>query len=166
MTLIPWKSKDRARDIQRSYPSYGAYDPAPLFRTEMDRLFSRFFGGLDQPWDDVFGGGEWLPAFDVSDTDTEVTVRAEVPGVDPKQLEITVSGDMLTIAGEKRDTVERKGEHWFQSERRFGQFRRSIQLPAAVDADKVSADHSNGVVTITLPKLEQAKPKRVTVKPA
>jgi len=159
MSLIPWRGKQRQRDDHvESFPLSG-------FRQEMDRLFDRFFGGT---WglmpEGGFPGGEWLPSLDVSETDSEVLVRAEVAGVDPKAIDISLSGPMLTIAGEKKESFESQNENCYRSERRFGAFRRSLQLPAEVDQEKVSAEHKNGVLTIRLKKLQSAKPKKIPVR--
>ena len=160
MTLVPWRGKRREDQLEET----GLSSPIDYFRSEMDRLFDRFFGReTSMPF---FGGGPragWAPSLDVSEDDTSVTVRAEVPGLDPKDLEITVSGQVLSLAGEKRETSESKGENYFHTERRFGSFRRSVQLPTPVDTDKVSAEHKNGVVIIVLHKQQSAVPKRIPV---
>jgi HSP20 family protein len=131
----------------------------------MDKAFDRFlrepFGGLNGMWPEM---DQWGPTLDLSETDTHVIVKAEIPGVDPKAIDITLAGNLLTIAGKKEESSERKGESYFHSERRFGSFRRSIQLPAYVDSEKVSADHAHGVLTIQLEKQASATPKRVAVK--
>ena len=107
--------------------------------------------------------GDWAPSLDVVESDRQVTVKAEVPGVDLKDLDITISGNVLTLTGKKSDSTEQKGDSWYHSERRFGTFQRSIQLPSYVDIEKVSAEHSNGVLTIRLEKLASATPKRIPV---
>jgi HSP20 family protein len=133
----------------------------------MDQLFERFFGRTWDVMESGFGAmTAWAPSLDVSETDTEITVRAEVPGIDPKDLEITVSGQMLTLAGEKKETAEHRGENVYRSERRFGSFRRSVQLPTPVDTEKVTAEHKNGVLLIRLQKDQKAVAKRIPVKSA
>lgn len=160
MSLVPWRQKSRPTELMESDP-LGALG---RLRSEMDRVFDRFFGGHGF-WDEGGALRSWAPAVDVTETDTEVTVRAEMPGIAPGDIEVTVSGEMLTISGEKKETRERKGENFFQSERHFGSFRRSVALPASVDSEKVSAEHQNGVLTVTLKKKQSALPKRITVKP-
>lgn len=136
-------------------------------RDEMERTFDRF---LDEP----FGLFEpkslraegWIPTLDVSETDTAITVRAEVPGIAAKDLDVSVSNHTLTISGQKEEQKEEKGEDYYQCERRFGSFRRVIELPEAADADKVTAESENGVVTIHIAKKPGAKPKQVQIKPA
>lgn len=158
MSMIPWRGKRQDAEVE----PFGALD---VFRSEMDRIFDRFLGGNWSPGR-MGGMGDWLPSVDVSETDKEITVRAEVPGLDPDDLDVSVTGNVLTFSGEKKESSEKKGENYSYTERRFGSFRRSITLPAAVDAGKVSAKHRNGVVTIVLPKLESERPKRIPVKEA
>lgn len=161
MNLIPWRGKREEVD----WDDFWSRSPLATFRTEMDRLFDRFLAGSET----AFGPGrwgDWAPSLDITETEKDVTVRAEVPGVDPKELEITVSGQVLTLAGQKKEFTEHKGENFHHSERRFGSFRRSIQLPASVDSEKISAEHKNGVVTIKLHKIASAAPKRIPVRSA
>lgn len=139
--------------------------PVVRARDEMDRMFDRFFGGESSFAPAVLGGASaWAPFIDVVEGEGEITVRAEVPGVDPKELEITVTGDVLTIAGEKKESSETKDENFVHAERRFGSFRRTVQLPTDVDTDKISAEHRNGVVLIHLKKRDSVLPKRIEVK--
>ncbi len=160
MALIPWRGKQRTPDVRPVEES-----PLTQFRAEMDHLFDRF---LREPWGmlerGLGGPGEWMPSLDITETDREITIRAEVPGIDPEHLDIRISGNVLTLSGEKSESSERKDENCFHAERRFGAFRRSIQLPSEVDADKVSAEHANGVVTIRAPKLPGAQPRKIQVK--
>jgi HSP20 family protein len=136
-------------------------------REAMDRTLEQF---LNEPWGLVepkmLRSEGWFPAIDVSETDAEVTIRAEVPGIPAKDLDISVTGNVLTIAGKKEEQFEKKGEDFYRSERRFGSFRRVIDLPDIVDANKVTADVDNGVVTIHVAKVPGAKPRQVEIKPA
>ena len=141
-----------------------AVSPLGYVRTEMDRLFDRILG---EPW---FGNGEssslvaWHPSVDVSETEKEFVVRAEVPGVDPKDVSISIEGDQLTIEGEKKETKETKEENYYHCERSFGSFRRMLSLPSSVNPEHVKAEHKNGVVTITLEKHPGAMPKKIPIK--
>ena len=108
-------------------------------------------------------GGMFL---DVSETDDEVQVRAEVPGIEPKDLDISLAGDVLTLSGEKVDEHRSEKESRYYSERHFGSFRRAVKLPCLVDPDHVEAKHRNGVVTVTLRKAVAVRPKRIKVKSA
>lgn len=162
MNLVPWKGKSRNKgndDLFELAP------PIARLRNEMERVFDRFFGAapLEWPadWPAVFGTG--VPALDIAETDDEVVVRVELPGVDAKDLDVTVTGDMLTLTGEKKSQTEQKGENYFHSERRFGSFRRTVRLPTGVDRDSVAASYANGVLTIRMKKQESAKAKKVKV---
>jgi len=129
-------------------------------REEMNDLLNRFWSSSSEP----FGLAEWSPALDVSETDDAVLVHAEIPGIDPKELDIAVVGDTLTIRGEKKDQSEQKGRNYHRVERRYGSFTRSLTLPAAVDADGVTAKAHAGVLQIRLPKKEEAKARRIEIK--
>ena len=101
---------------------------------------------------------------DVTDSEGELRVRAEVPGVDPEKLDIQLTGDVLTISGEKFEESESKEGARTWSERRYGSFSRSVQLPCPVDADSVQAEHRHGVVTVTLRKADAVRTRRIEVK--
>ena len=111
--------------------------------------------------------GEWgafSPQVDVSETEDEIVVSAELPGLDQEDIDLSLSNGTLLIRGEKREEREEEGESYYCSERAYGAFRRDIPLPSAVDAHQVDAVFSQGVLTVTLPKTEEAKAKTVTVK--
>jgi HSP20 family protein len=142
----------------------GMFERLASLREEMDHLFgslSRSFGFPELRMPSIE-----LPAragiadvrFEVSESDKEVEVTAEAPGLDPEDLEITLSEGMLTVKGQKRDRREQKGKDYYISERRYGSFSRSFQAPESVDEDKISAKFENGVLSIRLPK--HGKPKR------
>lgn len=131
-------------------------------RREMDRL-----------WDDYFGPSrralrpaaeEWLPAVDVSEAADKVTIKAEIPGLEAKDIDISITGDMITIKGEKKSEREETKENYHLVERSYGSFSRTLRLPAAVDPDKVEASYKQGVLTITCPKKEEAQPKPIEIK--
>ncbi len=103
---------------------------------------------------------------DVSETDAEVVVKAIVPGVKADEIDISVNDGILTIKGEKKSDETAEGENFFRREIRYGTFARSIALPSRVDHDKAGAEFADGVLTITLPKAEDARPKTITVKAA
>jgi len=139
--------------------------PLAHLRNEMDDLFHRFLGCWDLDWPGLAPlRGGWWPSVDVSEQDDKITVKAELPGVNSEDVEVSVHDGMLTIGGEKKEESEERGEGVYHSERRYGAFRREIRLPAGVDADKVEATCRDGVLTVTLPKTEQAKAKRIEVK--
>jgi len=132
-------------------------------RQAMDRLFddsfvrpSRFTG--------LFGEGAEMP-IDMYQTDEDVVVKATVPGIKPEEVEITITGDTLTIKGETRTEEEVKKENYFRQERSYGAFSRSILLPSSLQTDKAEATFDNGVLTLTIPKAEESKPKQIKIKP-
>ncbi|RMH98913.1 MAG: Hsp20/alpha crystallin family protein [Calditrichaeota bacterium] len=142
-----------------------AFDPFLALRREMDRLFDRFYNefGLTR-WDE--GWGEVFPRVDVKETDREVVVTAELPGIDEKDLDISVSDDVLTLRGEKREEREEREGNFYRMERSYGTFHRDIALPCEVDPDKVEAVYRKGVLTIHLPKKEESRrrAKRIAIK--
>jgi HSP20 family protein len=132
------------------------------FRKEMDRLFDRIWeGGLPEV---TMPLGEWTPALDISEKSDYVLVKAEVPGIDPKDIQITLNHQLLTIAGEKKSEKEEKDEKLYRMERSTGSFARTINLPIAVDPSKVVATFKNGLLTITMPKTAAAKGTIIPIK--
>ena len=137
------------------------------------REVSRLRREMDRLWEDYFGPGRralqplaeaWMPAIDVSESGDKVTVKAEVPGMDAKDIEISMVGDTLTIKGEKKFEKEEKDENYHMVERSYGSFVRTLRMPAPVDANKIEANYKNGVLTITCPKKEEVKPKAIEIK--
>jgi HSP20 family protein len=126
----------------------------------MDRLLERFFG---EPSGSERAVGMWTPRTDVAETKDSVTIKAELPGLEAKDVEVAISGDVLTIKGEKKQEKEEKDEHRHLVERSYGAFSRMVRLPAPVAADKIKATFKNGVLTVTLPKTEEAKQKAIPV---
>ncbi|MBN1890281.1 MAG: Hsp20/alpha crystallin family protein [Thermoflexales bacterium] len=110
------------------------------------------------------GAGFEGPAVDVYQTKDDVIVKAAVPGLDPEDIDVSVTGDMLTIKGEFKQEEKVEKEQYVYQERRFGQFCRQMSLPARVKADKASAEYEHGVLTLKLPKVEEAKPKGLKIK--
>ena len=150
MALLPSRRKEGER-------------PIVSLQREMNRLFDDFFG-RDFFVEPFRGMGEWRPAMDVAETDNAVLVKTELPGLDAKDVEISLSGDVLTIKGEKKEEKEEKTKSFHRVERHYGSFERAIRLPASVKADKVEATFKNGVLTIELPKTEESKAKSVKIK--
>ena len=131
-------------------------------REAMDRLFEESFV---RPWGDwlVPFGAETL-AVDMYETDDEVVVKASLPGVKPEEIDISITGNTLTIKGETKAEEEVKEKNYIRRERRYGAFSRSLALPTEVEADKAEAVFENGVLTLILPKAEEVKPKSIKVK--
>ncbi len=107
--------------------------------------------------------GAGLLPLDVSENDNEFVVRASLPGVKPEDVQITVHGDTLTIQGEAKGEEEKKGERWHLRERRFGSFQRSLSLATPINSEKAQAQFEHGVLTLVLPKSEQAKPRQIKI---
>ena len=132
-------------------------------RKEMDQLFDRF---LEPVWPEMPTLGEWEPTLDVSEDKDTVTVKAELPGVEQKDIAVSLQDGVLTIKGEKQAEKEEKDKRYHRVERSCGAFFRSIRMLAAVEAGKVTATFKDGVVTITLPKAPEAKGTTIPVKAA
>jgi HSP20 family protein len=131
-------------------------------REAMDRLFEDSFVRPSLPT--AFFGETMGAAVDMFQNGKEVVVKASLPGVKPEEVDISVTGDVLTIKGEHKEEEEVKEKNYFRKELRYGTFSRSLQLPVAVKSDKAEALYENGVLTLTLPKAEEAKPKQIKVK--
>ena len=162
MNLIPWR---RPREITGFVEPVAPATSIQRFRDEMDRMFDDLFNGrwgLTEPFSTT--AREYLPALDIEDADDRIIVRAEVPGVAPENVNVTISGHLLTISGEKQETSEHRDGNCWHSERRFGSFKRRVELPADIDAQSVNAEHDNGVVTITVNRKATVRPKTVPVK--
>ena len=149
-------------------------DPFQAFRREMDRMFDRFFGGFGPPssrrmfeMEPFWRGGEegfnfGAPAIDFTEDESAYHLTAELPGLSEKDINLSLSDDMLTISGEKREEKQEaeKEKNYHYTERRFGSFRRVIQLPTHIDRDKIEANFRNGVLNVTLPKSQDAKQRQ------
>jgi HSP20 family protein len=133
-------------------------------REAMDRLFDDAF---TRPFSLLREGG-WsgvsAPAIDMYQTDNEVVVKATIPGFKADQVQINLTGDVLTLKGEVKQEDERKDQAWHIREHRFGAFERAVALPTAVKTDKAEAVFENGILTITLPKTDEVKPKTINIK--
>jgi HSP20 family protein len=131
-------------------------------RREMDRLWDSFLEGrhIRKSEDDR----EWLPSVDVSETKNDLVVRAELPGLESKDIDISMNNGYLTIKGEKKNEREEKDENYHLIERSYGSFSRSVRLPKEVLSDKITASFKNGILKITLPKSEEAKKKEIKIK--
>lgn len=131
-------------------------------RRDMDRLWDSFLEGTPRRRGEE--RGEWLPSLDVSETKNELVVKAEVPGMDAKDIDISLSDGVLTIKGEKKQEKEEKEADYHLIERSYGAFTRSIQLPKEVQGGKINASYKDGILRITLPKSEEAKKKEIKIK--
>jgi HSP20 family protein len=130
-------------------------------RQAMDRLFEDSFVKAPRLWPDSLGGDVLL---DVYQTPNDVVVKASLPGIKPEEVDISITGDVLTIKGEHKEEKEVKEKDYLVKEHRYGSFSRSISVPVSVKSDKAEATFENGVLTLTLPKAEEVKPKQIKVK--
>ena len=174
VTKMPVKSE--AKETDRAP---GEWRPLANLRREIDRLFDDVhLGGWPRPlartlfdvepfWRGMTGFGT-VPVVDIAEKDKEYEITAELPGLDEKNVEVKFADGFLTIKGEKREEKEEKKKDYYLSERRFGSFQRSFQVPESVDADKIVANFKNGVLTVTLPKSPEAqkKEKKIAIKKA
>jgi len=156
--LIPWARKDGAPDAKSREEN-----PIATLQREMNHVFESFWnrvGNLEWPW----GSGE--AKSDMVETDDAVEISIELPGMEMKDIEVTVSDDMLTVKGEKRIERQEEKKGYYLSERSYGTIYRTIPLPPGVDGEKAQASFKNGVLTIRLPQTPEAKAKvkRIEVK--
>ena len=112
---------------------------------------------------DEFGMGRWEPAVDILDNKDKIVIKAELPGVDKKDIKIDLKDHVLTLKGERSYENEVKEDNYYHRERTFGKFQRSFRLPLDLDPDKIKADYQDGVLRIEIPKPEEEKPKQITV---
>jgi HSP20 family protein len=139
-------------------------DPFTAFRREMDRVFESFGRDLGWPSGNL-PAGTMAPSIDVTETDKELKIEAEMPGVDEKDVEVAVTDNVLTIRGEKKAEKEEKKKDYHLVERSYGAYARSITLPFTAEPDKAKASFKNGVLSITLPKPPEitAKAKKIAI---
>lgn len=164
--LIPWKRRKGDQALQRHTEEGNPY--AQLHR-QIDDLFERFFHGWELPFESPMpstlggSGGMSVPAVDVTETDDELQVTADLPGMTEKEIEVTLDEQSLTLRGEKRMDREEKKRNWHVSERSYGSFQRTIPLPSGLDTSKIRANFKNGVLMVRLPKTQDAKARRRTI---
>ncbi len=129
---------------------------------EINRLFDGFLQGGTK--DEDFGLSLWTPAVDIAEQDNDYVVKVELPGMSKDDVKITLESNILTIRGEKKQEKDLKEENYHRIERSYGSFQRSFTLPTTVKSDKIDASYRDGILSITLPKMEEAKPKQIEVK--
>lgn len=128
---------------------------------EMDELFDEFFER--RPARRGLGESDWYPSVDVSEDENEIKVEADLPGMKQKDLDVNIDGNVLTIKGERKREKKTEEEGYYRSERSHGKFQRSFTLPTEIDVDKTKATFKNGVLTLTVPKLQKTKGKRIEI---
>lgn len=156
-TKLPVKSEEKSLSKAES-----SWLPFESLRSEIDRLFDDFTPSVwRRPFNSLsfskFSPSITSPAIDLVEKDTGYEITAELPGMDQKDIEIQFSSNVLTIKGEKQENKDEKKGEYYVSERRYGSFRRSFQVPQGVDADKIAASFKSGLLTIDLPKSAEAQ---------
>jgi HSP20 family protein len=152
----------RELTVWKPYREVTPFRDFERIRKEMDHFWDSFFDiETKKRGDDV---RSWFPSLDVSETKNEIVVKAEVPGMDPKDIDISLSDGVLSIRGEKKQEREEKEEDYHLVERNYGSFARTVALPKEVNHDKINASYKNGVLKVVLPKSEEAKKKEVKIK--
>ena len=149
LDLIPWRKK---REV-------------PKLKDDIDELFDKFMRSFSSSLPEIFGvEGEIWPSVDVLEDKKNIIVKAEIPGMDPSDFDISISDNILTIKGEKKQEKEEKDKNFYMMERQYGTFTRSITLPVEVNEEKVDASYKDGVLKIVIPKVETKKAKTVKIK--
>lgn len=168
MNRMPWRRKenatrrrgDSAANEEKEHPL------APLDR-DMNRMFDDFFGGFELAPFDVWetGWGDFSPQVDIVDNENEIAVSVELPGMDEKDIDVSLSRDTLTISGEKRQEKEDKDKNYYRMERSYGSFSRTIPIPCEVKTEDIEATFKNGVLNVILPKATEGQCRqKITVK--
>lgn len=131
----------------------------------MNKLFDESFRGMSRTGseDDWALGGTWAPAVDIYEQGSDIVLKAELPGVDPKSVDVRLENNTLTLCGERKFDDEIQRENYHRIERSYGAFSRSFTLPSTVDQNNIKADYRDGVLRVTLPKREEAKPKQISI---
>jgi len=148
MTLVRWAPFQNIGTIQH----------------RMNRIFDEALSGHQATSDEDWGlGGSWAPPVDIFEREGNIVLTAELPGVDPKDVDIRVENNVLSLRGSRNFEAETKREDYHRVERAYGSFSRSFTLPNVVDTEKIQADYKDGVLKVTLPQKEEAKPKQISI---
>lgn len=136
------------------------WEPRDLFglRRELDSMFDTFLGRGER------FAVAWTPPMDVTELENEIQIQIELPGMKADDINVSITNNIMTLSGEKKEESERRGEDFHVKERTFGSFTRSVTLPSVVNADKITARFTDGILKISLPKAEEARAKRIEVK--
>lgn len=165
--MVPWRWGGLRRREHEDHPARSFYDEIDSLHRDMDRLFeSVWSGGLGGLTPISLTRHELMPQLDVTEDENAYCVKADLPGIDENDIDITLSDRRLTIRGEKKEDKETNEKDVYRRERSYGQFSRSIEVPTAVDVEKIAASFEKGVLKVTLPKTEDAKgkAKRIEIK--
>lgn len=150
---------------RRTPGTFGTIFSHPAFGPSLQRFFDDFFESAPASGDrESFTQASWIPAVDVKETEDGLTVYVELPGVKKDDITISLEDNVLAVAGERRFERDEKRDNFHRVERSFGKFSRSFRLPANVQGDKVDASFKDGVLVLSLPKAEEAKPRQIAIK--
>jgi HSP20 family protein len=149
---------------QSATPSVRITDPFTLMRQQMNELLSNIWSGNGNGGGNGLFKGAIAPALDVAEKDNSFEIRMDIPGVDSKDLDVEVHGNTVTISGSRKQEKEEKGKTFHRIERSSGSFSRTVTLPCGVSEKEVAAEYTNGVLSVVLPKSEEARPKKVSIK--
>jgi HSP20 family protein len=147
--ILPWK-RNKNNQANKS-------------RRQFDTMYDRFFEPDFMPATSVFGKGKWGPNLDISEGRKDITVKAEIPGIEAKDFDISINGRRLNIRGEKKQEETEEEETYYRVERSYGYFNRTIELPSEVDPNKVDASYKKGILKIKLRKTKSSETKRIKV---
>ena len=145
---------------QRRCEAPTARNPFAMLRYEMDDLISRFWDGEKENW----FAAPFTPSVDLTESTDAFEIRMDIPGLDAKDIDVQVHGNIVTLSGQRKEEKEEKGKTFHRLERRTGSFARTLTLPCEVNEAEVAAEYTQGVLTVKLPKCEEAKSKKVAVK--
>ena len=152
-----------SQSVTRWNSEFPAFRGLHSLQNDMNRIFEEFFRG-DIVAGDSFFSKDWSPAVDIVENKDQYILKAELPGMKKDDVKITVENNVLTIRGEKKNEVEQKEENYHRVERSYGSFERSFAIPGTIKTNDIDAQYKEGVLTLTLPKAEEAKPKMIDVK--
>jgi HSP20 family protein len=147
--ILPWQRKKKSE--------------ANELRLKIDNMYDQFFGPNFLPSTNLFGEGTWVPKLDISEGRKDITIRAEIPGIEAKDLDISIDGRLLTIRGEKKQEEKEKEETYYRVERSYGYFKRTIELPADVNPNNVNASYKRGILKVKLRKAKASESKKIKV---
>jgi HSP20 family protein len=142
---------------------WSPFNEMSLLQNQMNRLFEGALHGWPSESNGTTGTTSWVPAADIYESDNELVVNLDLPGIDPKMVDLRVENNVLTIRGERQFEEKQNQDSYHRVERSYGAFARSFTLSTAVDPEKIRASYKAGVLSITLPKAEAAKPKRIQI---
>src|SRR4051794_10048200 len=154
-SIIPWKKQEPQLNQRKE-----SNDPFWQLQQQMNSVFDNFFGRPSSTLWDGFNGASFAPQIDVSETEKEVRVTAELPGLEEKDVEVTLADQVLTVKGEKRAEQEEEKADYRHTERSYGYFSRSIALPPGVDPEQIKANFRNGLLKVVVPKKPEAQSSR------